>query len=168
MWLATLALWFLNASRGVFSKQAQNLGLTLALVSLVPLIGYLYQASYLYSVGSYIPMALHTALLFFLLAVGVLLAQFEGGVVSLFISATPGGAIARGLLPFAFAVPVGLGALQIWGEKSGYYRNEFGVTLLGVGSVAIVASLTWRMAILLNRSDEKAAARRGKFAKGAR
>jgi hypothetical protein len=71
--LGGLALWCLNgASRG-FSKCAQNLALTLALVSLVPLIGYLYQASFLYSVGSYIPMALHTALFFFLLAGGIVL-----------------------------------------------------------------------------------------------
>ncbi|HEX4122422.1 MAG TPA: ATP-binding protein, partial [Verrucomicrobiae bacterium] len=111
--------------------------------------------SFLYSVGSYIPMALHTALFFFLFASGVLLAQSDAGVVALFMSQTPGGAIARRLLPFAFAVPVGLGALQIYGEKRGFYQNEFGVTLMAVGCVGAFVSLTWRTAVLLNRSDDK-------------
>ncbi len=78
--LGGLALWFLNGSPKRFSAAAQNLGLTLAVVSLFPLIGYLYQASYLYSVGSF-PMALNTAVFFFLFAVGVLLAQADQGVV---------------------------------------------------------------------------------------
>ncbi len=153
--LGGLALWSLNGSPYRFSKSAQNFGLILALVSLVPLIGYLYQASYLYSVGSYIPMALHTAVFFFFLAHGTLFAQSDGGVVALFLSKTPGGAIARRLLPVAFAVPVALGALQIWGEKKGIYAREFGVTLMVVGSVGIFAALTWRTALLLNRSHEK-------------
>jgi PAS domain S-box-containing protein len=153
--LGGLALWFLNGSPKRFSAPAQNLGLTLALVSLVPLIGYLYQASYLYSVGSYIPMALHTAVFFLLFAIGVLLAQSDDGVVALFMSDSPGGAVARRLLPVAFTIPVGLGALQICGEKSGVFPGEFGITLMVVASVATFGSLTWRTAALLNRSDSR-------------
>ena len=149
------ALWFLNGSPKRFSAPAQNLGLTTAFVSMVPLIGYLYQASYLYSVGSYIPMALHTAGFFLLFAIGVLLAQSDDGVVALFMSDTPGGAVARRLLPVAFTIPVGLGALQMWGEKSGFFPSELGVTLMVVASVAAFGSLTWRTAALLNRSDSR-------------
>jgi PAS domain S-box-containing protein len=152
--LGGLALWFLNKAPRRFSVSAQNLGLTLGIVSLVPLTGYLYQATYLYSVGSF-PMALSTALFFFMLAIGVLLAQSESGVVALFLSQTPGGAVARRLLPIAFAVPISLGALQMWGERSSLYPGDFGVTIIVVGSVATFGSLTWRTAVLLNRSDAK-------------
>ena len=110
-------------------------------------------SSYLYSIGTYIPMALHTATLFFLLALGLLLAQTEAGVVALFTSNTPGGAVARRLLPFAFGVPILLGAFTIWVDKTGMYPGEFGVTIVVVGSSAIFTGLIWWNAILLNEAD---------------
>ena len=144
----------LNSPVRRFSRWGQNLSLTLAFVSLVPLVGYIYQASYLYSIGSYIPMALHTAVLFFLLALGMLLAQTDYGVVALFTSPTPGGAIARRLLPFAFGVPIALGALTIWTAKRRIYPGEFGITVVVVGCIAIFTGLIWWNAILLNRADD--------------
>jgi PAS domain S-box-containing protein len=152
--LGGCALWFLNSSGPRFSRKAQNFSLALGLASLFPLVGYLYQASYLYGVGAYTPMALHTALFFLLLAYGALLAQAEYGIVALFLSATPGGATARRLLPVAFVAPIALGALQFWGAKSGHCPSELGVTLLVVACVGVFATLTWRTAVLLNRSHE--------------
>src|ERR1041385_5066680 len=66
--LGGVALWLLNASVPRFRRLIQSLSLALAFISLVPLMGYIYGTSYLYRVGSYIPMALHTAALFYLLA----------------------------------------------------------------------------------------------------
>jgi PAS domain S-box-containing protein len=152
--LSGLALWSLNSPVRRFSLWGQNLSLTLAFVSLVPLVGYIYRASYFYSIGSYIPMALPTAALFFLLALGLLLAQTDFGVVGLFTSQTPGGAIARRLLPFAFGVPIALGALTIWTAKQKVYPGEFGITVVVVGCIAIFTGLIWWNAILLNRADD--------------
>ena len=151
--LSGLALWSLNSPIRRFSRWSQGLSLVLVFASLVPLVGYIYRTSYLYSIGSYIPMALHTATLFFLLALGMLLAQTDSGVVALFTSKTPGGAVARRLLPFAFAVPIILGALTIWAEKKEIYPGEFGVTIVVVGSSAIFTGLIWWNALLLNRTD---------------
>jgi len=150
--LSGFALRFLHAPVRRFSRWGQNLSLMLAFVSLVPLVGYFYRAGFLYSIGSYIPMALHTATLFFLLAMGILVAQTDSGVVALFTSLTPGGSIARRLLPFAFAVPIALGALTIWTEKE-RVCPEFGITVVVVGSIAIFTGLIWWNAILLNRAD---------------
>jgi PAS domain S-box-containing protein len=150
--LSGLALWFLISSRGRFSRSAQNLGLVLAFSSLVQLVGYLYRASYLYSVGSY-PMALDTAVLFLLLASGILFAQSEFGVIALLISASPGGAVARRLLPFAFGVPLALGAFRMWGERHGLYTTDFGVTMMVVASATIFSSLVWWNAVVLNKAD---------------
>jgi signal transduction histidine kinase/CheY-like chemotaxis protein len=96
---------------------------------------------------------LHTALFFFFLALGTLLAQTDSGVVALFTSKTPGGTVARRLLPIAFAVPVLLGALTIWVDKQKIYPGDFGVTIVVVGSSAIFTGLIWWNAILLNRAD---------------
>lgn len=151
--LSGLALWFLHSRVRRFSRPAQNLSLALAFVSLVPLVGYIYRASFLYSIGAYIPMALHTAAFFFLLALGLLLAQTDSGVVALFTSKTPGGAMARRLLPFAFAVPILLGAVTIWLDMSRIQPGEFGVTIVVVGCSAIFTGLIWWNAILLNHAD---------------
>ena len=151
--LGGLALWFLHSPVRRFSRSSQNLSLALTFVSLVPLVGYIYRASFLYSIGTYIPMALHTALFFFLLGWGSLLAQTDSGVVALFTSKTPGGAMARRLLPFAFAVPILLGAITIWMDSARIQPGEFGVTIVVVGSSAIFTGLIWWNAILLNRAD---------------
>lgn len=151
--LSGLALWFLHLPVRRFSRPSQNLSLALLFVSLVPLVGYIYQASFLYSIGAYIPMVLHTALFFLLLGLGLLLAQTDSGVVALFTSQTPGGAMARRLLPFAFTVPILLGAVTIWLDRANIQQGEFGVTIVVVGCSAIFTGLIWWNAILLNRAD---------------
>ncbi len=151
--LSGLALWFLHSPDRRFSRRSQNLSLALLFVSLAPLVGYIYRATFLYSIGAYIPMALHTAAFFFLLALGLLLVQTDSGVVALFTSKTPGGAMARRLLPFAFAVPILLGALTIWVDRARMQQGEFGVTIVVVGCSAIFTGLIWWNAILLNRAD---------------
>ena len=151
--LAGLALWSLNSPARRFSRWSQGLSLVLVFASLIPLVGYIYRANYLYSIGTHIPMALHTAMLFFLLGLGMLLAQTDSGVVALFTSKTPGGTVARRLLPFAFVVPILLGALTIWVDKSQIYPGEFGITIVVVGSIAIFTGLIWWNAKLLNNAD---------------
>jgi two-component system cell cycle sensor histidine kinase/response regulator CckA len=153
--LAGLALWLLHSNPRRFSRGAQNISLALMFISLVPLVGYVYQASYLYSIGSYIPMALHTAVLFCVLAFGTLLAQTKSGIVAVFTSQSPGGTLARRLLPFAFAVPFALGALAILGERTKIYPAELGVSIIVVGSFAAFSGLIWWNALTLNRADAK-------------
>lgn len=151
--LAGFALCCLHLRGRGFSRRSQNLSLALLFVSLVPLIGYIYQTSFLYSIGAYIPMALHTAAFFILLSAGLLLAQTEAGVIALFTSKTPGGEMARRLLPFAFAVPLLLGGIAIWMDGIRFQAGQFGVTIVVVGSSAIFTGLIWWNAILLNRAD---------------
>jgi two-component system, cell cycle sensor histidine kinase and response regulator CckA len=151
--LSGLALWFLNSRGRRFPGWVQNLALLVGFISLISLVGYIYRATYLYRVGTYIPMALHTAALFYLFAHGLLLAQTQFGVMALFTSKSPGGAIARRLLPFGFVVPVILGALVIAAIKKEVFPSELGVSIVVVGSFAIFTGLIWWNAVLLNRTD---------------
>jgi signal transduction histidine kinase/CheY-like chemotaxis protein len=146
------ALFLLN-SPGRLRRVSQNLSLVVAFHSLLALVGYAYSANYLYGIGSFIPMALHTAALFLLLSLGMLFAQTDYDAVALFVSNTPGGIIARRLLPFALAVPAVLGALRLLGEKKGIYNSDFGVTIMVVVSMAVFTTLIWWNAVLLNRAD---------------
>jgi two-component system cell cycle sensor histidine kinase/response regulator CckA len=85
----------------------------------------------------------------------LLFAQTEYGAVALFTSNTPGGAIARRLLPFAFAVPAFLGALRLWGEKLRVFNADLGVTIMVLLCIAAFGALIWWNALILNRADER-------------
>jgi len=150
--LSGFALSLLN-SRAGNRRLSQNLSLVVSFHSLLALLGYTYSANYLYGIGSFIPMALHTAVLFLLLSLGMLFAQMNSDAVALFVSNTPGGVIARRLLPFSLGVPAILGAFRLWGEKHEIYNSEFGVTVMVVVLMAIFTGLIWWNAVLLNRTD---------------
>jgi len=152
--LSGLALWFLHASRRPNSRRVQFLALAVTFVSLVPLVGYLYSASKLYSIGNF-PMALPTAALFFLLGTGMFMVQPEFGMAALFTNRSPGGTLARRLLPIGFFAPIILGALWRWGQARGFFNPGLGMSLMVVISVAIFTALIWRNAILLDRSDHR-------------
>jgi signal transduction histidine kinase/CheY-like chemotaxis protein len=150
--LSGLALFALN-SRGRPTWLIQNLSLVVMFNALLAILGYVYGANYLYGIGQFIPMAIHTATLFFVLSIGLISTQTDYGVVALMVSSTPGGVIARRLLPIAFGVPATLAALRLWGKNRGLYDSEFGVTLMVLASIATFIALIWWNAVLLNRAD---------------
>ncbi len=151
--LSGIPLFLLNSSSRRSAWWVQNLSLLVFFHSLLALLGYAYGSSYLYGVGSFIPMAIHTAALLLLLSVATLFARTDSDVIALFVSLSPGGAIARRLFPFAVLVPALLGALRLWGERAQVYGSEFGVTILVVASIAAFSALIWWNAVLLNRTD---------------
>jgi PAS domain S-box-containing protein len=148
-----LALALLHAGRAF--RVTQGLTLLSALVWGLALVGYLFQSRPLYGIHAFIPMALNTALAFFLLCVGILSARRDRGVMRLLQSGTGGGVLARRLLPWAILLPILLGWLRLAGERSGLYSREFGVSLMAASSVAIFTLLVWRSAVLLDRADAK-------------
>jgi len=106
-----------------------------ACASLLAIIGYAYGARYLYGVGSFIPMAVHTALTFAMLLMGVLYARPTRGIMEIVTSYSAGGAMARRLLPAAILLPAVLGWLRfshvqnrvnIWLDPMAYYDQSPG------------------------------------------
>ena len=110
---------------------------------LLPLVGYVYQASYLYSIGSYIPMALHTAALFCILAFGILLAQTEAGIVAILTSQTPWWNCGATTIALCLWSSVHAGALVILGEKTRIFPAELAISIIVVGSFAVFSGLIW-------------------------
>ncbi|HEY3864325.1 MAG TPA: ATP-binding protein [Verrucomicrobiae bacterium] len=150
--LCGLALWLLHAAKDGRRRGVQTLGLAATLVSLVPLVGYIYSASNLYSIGNY-PMALPTAVLFTILGTGLFLADPDRGVAALFTSNTPGGTLARRLLPVGLLAPFVLGAIWRWGVSRNWFAAGSGMAAMVVVAAALFTGLTWRMAAIFDRSD---------------
>jgi PAS domain S-box-containing protein len=133
---------------------SDGLALLPGVFAMVSLTGYAFGARSLYWIGVYKGMAIHTALAFLVLAVGVLLVH-AGGLSRLLVSDTAGGVAARRILPAALLVPLLLGWLQIAGERSGLYSPELGRALDAVSDALILTVILLGTAAALMRADEK-------------
>jgi signal transduction histidine kinase/DNA-binding response OmpR family regulator len=151
--LAGCALFVLNVRTRRGCCPAQYLGLITGTLAVLALIGYAYGVELFYGVASFIPMALHTAVGFLLLSIGVLCAQADQGFMGVVTSRAAGGVMARQLLGVAIAVPPLLGWLTLGGEHNGFYPSEFGVSLLVVSTVLTFVIVIWWSARSLNRTD---------------
>ncbi len=146
-------LLLLDAEAGPGHRPAQWLSLVVVLISLVALVGYAYGVQSLYGVGFYASMALPTVVGLLALAAGVLSARPDRGLMTLVTSASVGGLLIRRLLPAAAGTVLVLGWLRLLGERRGLYRTEFGLALMAVSSMAILALLIWWSAGSLHQTD---------------
>lgn len=119
----------------------------------VSLLGYGYGAKNLYGVGSYIPMALNTALVFMVAALGLLGVHGNRGFLSVLMGANSGSAMARLLLPTAVVAPCVIGSLRIAGQRAGLYDTEFGTALMVIATVFLLVTAITLTAGKLNRTD---------------
>lgn len=124
-----------------------------AFCAVLAIVGYAYRVEVFYSIRLFVPMALHTAVAFLLLAAGCLLARADNGTMGIIVSDTAGGVLARRLLPLAIVIPVVLGALRLGGERAGLYDSAFGVALFASSIILAFVAVIWWTAQLLHRVD---------------
>ena len=136
-------------------RVAQRLALIAALVASLALVGYIYDVAFLYSISAHTGMALHTALIFIALSLGILFIYPEQQLTSFVLSDTAGGLMVRRLLPASVAIPIVAGGLIIFGARTGLYDMAFAVPLCVVASILLLTTLIWRNAMALHRSDTK-------------
>jgi PAS domain S-box-containing protein len=136
---------------------AQFLALAAAFASSLPLVGYAYGIESFYgSTASYIPMALHTALTFVMLIVGLLCVRPDRGLMAIVTSDSAGGVMARRLLPAAILIPAVLGWLRLEGDRAGLYESELGVALFVVATMVVFAALVgWNVRLLYRTDTER-------------
>jgi len=153
--LTGLALFMTTSRSRRTACAGQVLALAVASFAFLALIGYAYQAASLYEVGTYIPMALHTAAVFLLLAMGLLSSRPDRGVMAVITADSPSGALARRLLPAALLLPATLGWLRLHGARTGWFTPDFGFTLVILVITLIFAALLWWELALLDRADAR-------------
>ncbi|HCF30577.1 MAG TPA: hypothetical protein DEV81_26045 [Cyanobacteria bacterium UBA11049] len=144
---------FLKALRSNRYWFIQVLALITAIISLQVMLGYTYGSQSLFSLASSTQMAIHTALAFFVLGVGVVLSYPSCGFMTVITSNSAGGVMSRVLLPAAIAIPFGLGWLRVMGENFGLVNTAFGLSFHVISNVVAFSILIWLNALALYRID---------------
>ena len=132
---------------------SQFLTLAAAMSSILALMGYAYGVKSFYGIGTYIPMALHTAATFLIVSIGVLCARPAQGIMAVVSSNSSGGMMIRRLLPAVLILPAALGWIRHETYRARLLDPEFELWLLVILIMTVFALLAGWIGSLLFRSD---------------
>ena len=142
--LTGLALLVMDVKTRRGLRWAEWLALPSLTIAVLGILGYLYRATTFYAVAEFAPMSFPSAVAFLFLSLGILSARTERGVMTLLVSDTIGGVMARRLLPACVVVLAVVGWLRLQGERMGLYGTEYGLTLFTVANmVAFTLLILW-------------------------
>jgi diguanylate cyclase (GGDEF)-like protein len=103
--------------------------------------------------GYFAPVAVHSALLFLLLALGWLAARPTLGLMRVLAARSAGGTLARRALLPSLLLPTLLSYLSQRLEAYGVLSPDATITLLAVASGGLVAWIIWSVSVLLDRVE---------------
>jgi len=150
---AALGLLHWGKRYGVAAGQA--LAACVFVGALTALYGFVYAESVeaVQAVHLFKGVAVHTVVGFLVASVGILCAPAGSGFLRVLIAPGTGGAMARGVLPWAVVVPPVLGWLRLEGQEVGLYGTEFGIALLVTSTVTIFVGLLLVTSNTMERVD---------------
>ena len=120
----------------------------------ITILGYLYGINSLYQVSGYNPMAIHTALLFFIIAIGLIGFQPDQGFMRLVTADSSAGVLIRRLLPAVMFMPPLLGWLTFKGQQLSWYDISFGWALFAASNIFVFSLLVWWVARAVEQADD--------------
>jgi PAS domain S-box-containing protein len=109
----------------------------------------------IFAAAAFKPMALHTALAFLTLALGLAFLRPHAGLMASLTSPGAGGIMARRLLPTAILVPTVLGAVRLFGDQTSHHDREFTASILVVCNIFILGVIIWWNAASLNHMERE-------------
>jgi signal transduction histidine kinase len=121
------------------------------------LIGYLYEASFLYRPTSFVRFSPYTATGVLLLASGTLVLRPEVGLALRFSGEGAGSLLARRLLLVIGLLPVLLGWFRLEAHRLGLFDEGAGTALMVIATIAGLAMVLFVLARSLDRTDERRA-----------
>ncbi|MEJ7622918.1 MAG: response regulator [Pyrinomonadaceae bacterium] len=153
--LGTALLLLKFKTKSAVTFPAQYPAIAIILTSFLAIIGYLYGAKSFYVLVSFNPMAIHTAVSFLLLGIGLLLSRPNEGVAREVFSPETGGVMARRLLPLIILIPGILGWLRLYGEEKGVYGAQLGTAMLIATIITVLGIIILSNARLMNVVSSK-------------
>ena len=154
---AIAMLWLIRNSERVGFAQAGLL--FVLLLAITALLGFIYHAGWFDSVGSMTRMARPTAAALAFLALGALALRPDAGVTLVLASDSPGGALARRLLPAGFIVPILMGFILLKARRSELLEADLAIMLFVLATVTTFTALIgWIANQLHDNHSERARA----------
>ena len=147
------------SSRGLWLAQAAVLGVVL--IALYAMSTYGYQMASRTAVTPFFPVAIHTAVVLLVLALGWLAARPEEGMMRVLTADNFGGELARRALLPSLLIPSLLAFVAQWLQSNEVLTPQATLTLLAVGSGGLVAWLVWSVGSLLDRLEGERQVARG-------
>ena len=123
------------------------------LIGLLATLGYAFDVKALYGFFVFSTVAMHTALAFMVINVGILLSRPQIGLLGVLTSTTAGGVMARRLLPFALYAPLIIGWLRMQAGHRQLVDVDFGIAMVTVTYIVVLLLFIWRTADALRQSD---------------
>ena len=102
----------------------------------------------------YFTIAFHTVVAHLCLAVAILLARPERGVITAFLGDNPGAVVARRMWP-AFVIVILMGWVRTVTRNAGWPSFGFATSVFVLTILMLLAALVWWTAVSLNRTDRK-------------
>lgn len=151
---------FLSALGDRMMRQiASAIGLAVALISALSLIGYVFGADTLYTLPAVTAIALQTATFLIAISIGLVLSIRDAEPMQTLLASTGSGLLARRALPFIILVPLVVGFLRQRGELFGLYDSQFGTALrTSVEIVLFTVMLWWAVRAVRHRETQIEAA----------
>jgi PAS domain S-box-containing protein len=145
-------------------RMVESLAVLVGGSAFIAMLGYVFGAQGLHSLGAYTTFALYTSAAFVMAAVAVLCGDPTEGWMRWIAASDPGGVLARRMLPAALLIPPVFGSLRAWGQRAGLYPAEVGLAVFSAATVAsFVAMVIWTASIVrqtneaLRRSEQNLA-----------
>jgi PAS domain S-box-containing protein len=132
---------------------AQSLLAVQALLFALSLIAYAYDTHIMQGSSPFHSMALYTAIMFPMLAVGALRGRANRGFMRTAMGGGVGAHLIRRVMPLAAMGILLLGWLEVRGEWHGFYDGALGTAIMAVAAIAALALLLWRNADLLSETE---------------
>ncbi|MFL5312118.1 MAG: sensor histidine kinase [Myxococcales bacterium] len=127
--------------------------LTVSVLSLFALVGYLYGAKSFYKIPNAIRLSQYTAASLFVLSIAALAIWPRGTFTEVLVSRTPGGLVARRALVPVVVLPILLGFLRNAGERAGLFGDSMGTAMMASATVLALGFVVWQSARVLDRKD---------------
>lgn len=153
----SLVLISLSCLAATFPKWPWKLfqwpALLAAFIGLTAIMGAAFHVSSVSSLYFSSNVSLQSAFFFIMLALAVILALPQAGLMAVVSGDNAGGQLARRLLPVALVVPIVIALAELTGERMGLYEGGFGDILLALSSLLIFSTLTFRNARQLGETE---------------
>jgi|GEM_PF-1475761 len=153
LFLSGLAVFRLSLRDRHAGRDAQLIGLVVAMISTAVMMGYLFGSARFTELPGSLPMSFGTALAFLMLALGLMAATPNHAMIAVLTARDVGGRVSRLLIPVAIMVPVTLQLLVMIGRRRGLWDIAFAISLMVTLTTVVLTTIIALIARELSRVD---------------